>query len=58
MSAHNSLHVIRFVQTLWDPSHAAVDMGTGMMRIETNVKVLCITHQLSADFELCILYRY
>ena len=44
MSAHDSLHVIRFVQTLWGPLHAAVDMGTGMMRIETNVKVLCTPH--------------
>ena len=40
MSAHNLTHVIRFAQTLWDHLHAAVDMGTDILRMETIVKVL------------------
>ena len=47
MSAHNSLHVIRFAQTLWGHLHAAVDMGTSMMRMETNVKVYASTSTFS-----------
>ena len=40
MSVHNSLHVTRIALTLWGHLHAAVDMGTDILRMETIVKVL------------------